>query len=90
MKNPFRGLIARQFQRTLSRLNDIGFYNLHYAVQAASISVNIEINRFGKIQAEDTHDRLCVNDISSGYQIKVAVKFADFIYKCFHFIDRVQ
>ena len=87
MKNPFWGLIARQFQKTLSGLNDIGFYNLHYSVQAASISVNVEIDRFGKIQTEDTHDRFRINDIATRYQIEIIIKFGDVIYKSFYFIN---
>ena len=52
--------------------------------------MNIQIDRFGQVQTENTHDRFCVDDISSGYKIEIVVKFCDLIYERFHFIDRVQ
>ena len=35
-------------------------------------------------------DALILNDISARYQVEVAVEFADLVYKCFHFINRVK
>ena len=64
--------------------------DVHDAVQCGSISMNVEIDRLGEIQAEDSHNRFCIDYISAGYQIKVTVEFADFVYKCFHFIDGIQ
>lgn len=64
--------------------------NFENRLQKASFRMDIQVDGLGQIQAEDTHDRLGVDHISSGYEIKVTVKFADLIYKCLHFIDRVQ
>ena len=45
--------------------------------------MNIQIDRFGKIQTEDTHDGFCIDDISSGNQIKIEIIFGNIVYKCF-------
>ena len=42
--------------------------------------MNVQIDRLGKIQAEDTHDGLCVDDVSSGYKIEIIVELGDVIY----------
>ena len=34
--------------------------------------MDVQIDRFRKIKTEDTHDRFCINHISSGYQVKIA------------------
>ena len=41
--------------------------NLHYVIQSSAICMDVEVDRLGKIQAEDTHDGFCINHISSGY-----------------------
>lgn len=55
-----------------------------------AVSVDVQVDRFGKIKAENTHDRFGIDYISSGYQIKIAVEFTDFVHKCLHFIDGIQ
>ena len=64
--------------------------NLHYVIQSSAICMDVEVDRLGKIQAEDTHDGFCIDHISSGYQIKIAVEFTDFVHKCLHFINGLQ
>ena len=41
--------------------------NLHYVIQSSAVCVDVEVDRLGKIQAEDTHDGFCIDHISSGY-----------------------
>lgn len=41
--------------------------NLHYVIQSSAICMDVEVDRLGKIQAEDTHDGFCIDHISSGY-----------------------
>ena len=53
-------------------------------------SMNIEIDRTGQIQREDTHDRFCVNDITSGDEIEIIIKLGEVIYKRFDLVDRIQ
>ena len=63
--------------------------NLHYVIQSSAICMDVEVDRLGKIQAEDTHDGFCVDDVTAGYQVKIIVKLRDVGYEGFHFIDRV-
>ena len=46
-------------------------YNSHYIIQCSTVCVNVQIDRLGQIQAEDAHDRFCIDHISSGYKVKV-------------------
>ena len=52
--------------------------------------MDVQIDRLGQIQAEDTHNGLCVDDVASGYQIEIYIKLCNIIYKGFHFLDRIQ
>ena len=45
--------------------------------------MDVQLDGFGQIQAEDSHDGLCVDDISSGYKVKVAVELCNVVYKGF-------
>ena len=51
--------------------------------------MNVQIDRLGKIQAEDTHDGLCIDDVSSGYEVEIIVELGDVIYKRLYFVDRI-
>ena len=51
--------------------------------------MDIQIDRLGKIQAEDTHDGFCVDDVSAGNKVEIGIKLGKVIYKRFHFIDGV-
>ena len=35
--------------------------------------MDVQVDRFGKVEAEDSHDGFCVNDISAGNQIKMSL-----------------
>ena len=48
--------------------------NLHYVIQSSTICMDVEVDRLGKIQAEDTHDGFCIDDVSAGYQIEVNIE----------------
>ena len=37
--------------------------NLHYVIQSSAICMDVEVDRLGKIQAEDTHDGFCIDHI---------------------------
>ena len=45
--------------------------------------MDIQINRFGQIQAEDAHDGFRIDYIPSGNQIKIVIKSSDVIHKRF-------
>ena len=36
--------------------------NLHYVIQSSAVCVDVEVDRLGKIQAEDTHECLHLID----------------------------
>ena len=48
-----------------------------------------KIDGLGEIQAEDAHDGLGVDHVSSGYQIKIHVKLGQIVYERLNFIDRI-
>ena len=51
------------------------------------IIMDVQIDSLGKIQTEDSHNRLCVNHISSGYQIKISIEVCYIVYKCLNLVD---
>ena len=63
--------------------------NLHYVIQSSAICMDVEVDRLGKIQAEDTHDGFCIDDVSAGNKIEISIKLGKVIYKRLHFIDGV-
>ena len=76
------------FKRQL--VNNVRLYDSKNGIKGAAFSVDVQVDRFGKIKAEDTHDRFCIDHISSGYKVEITVKFADFINKSFNFINGIQ
>ena len=46
-----------------------------------AVGVDVQVDRFGKIKAENTHDGFCIDDISAGDQIEIIVKFGNVIYE---------
>ena len=63
--------------------------NLHYVIQSSAICMDVEVDRLGKIQAEDTHDGLGVDNVSAGYQIEIIIKLGNIIYKGFYFVNGI-
>ena len=52
------------------------------------ICMDVEVYRGRKIQREDTHDGLGIDDITTGNEVKVnALVLGDFIIKIFDFIN---
>ena len=70
------------------RLYHVGLQNIENFVSAI-LCMDIQINRLGKVQAEDTHDRLCINNVSAGYQVEVIIKFGDIVYKGLNLINGI-
>ena len=60
--------------------DDVGLQDLKDLIQS-SVSMDVQVDGFGKIQAEDTHDGFCIDDISAGDQIEIIVKFGNVIYE---------
>lgn len=69
-------------------IDDIGGKDVENLIRIV-LRMNIEFNRFGEIQTEDSHDGFGVDDIAAGDQIKIIVEFGDLIHKCFYFINRI-
>ena len=70
-------------------LDDVGIKCLENRVQIFS-GMNIEADRTGKIKREDAHDRFCVDDITSGHEIKIIVKFGEVIHKGLDLVNGIQ
>ena len=51
--------------------------------------MDVQIDRLGQIQAEDTHNRFCVDDISAGNQIKINIELSLIIYERFNLINGI-
>ena len=71
-------------------LNDVWFQYGENGVKIIPVGMDVQINGLGKIQAEDTHDGLCINDIAAGNEIEIKRETVDGIYKSFYFVDRIQ
>ena len=53
--------------------DDVGLQDLKDLIQSG-ISMDVQVDGFGKIEAEDTHDGFCIDDVSAGYQIEVNIE----------------
>ena len=84
-KHPLHSL-KTDIQKNL--LNDIGSQGLQNLIDT-SLSVDVQIDGFGQIQAENTHNGLCVDYVSAGYQIKVNVKLGQVVNERLYFINGI-
>ena len=41
--------------------------------------MDVQVDRFGKVEAEDSHDGFCVDNVSSGNKIEVIVDEIEFM-----------
>ena len=69
--------------------DDIRFQNLQDMVNIL-FRMNIQVNGLGKIQRENTHDRLCIDHITAGNKIEVRIEFCKVVDKGFNLIDRIK
>ena len=51
--------------------------------------MNIQVDGLGKIQAENTHNGLSIDNVPAGYQIEIIIKLSNIIYKGFYFVDGI-
>ncbi len=51
--------------------------------------MDVQVDRLGKIQAEDTHDRFSINYVSAGYQVEIVIELSNVVYERFYLIDRI-
>jgi hypothetical protein len=56
----------------------------------AVIAVNVQIDRLGKIKAEDSHDRLCIDYVSTGYEIEITVVLGNVVNKTLYLVNGIQ
>jgi hypothetical protein len=52
--------------------------------------VNVQIDRLGKIKAEDSHDRLCIDYVSTGYEIEITVVLGNVVNKTLYLVNGIQ
>ena len=46
--------------------------------------MDVQVDRFGKVEAEDSHDGFCVDYVSSGYQIEIKIEFGNVVDERFY------
>ena len=68
--------------------DDIGLQDLKDLIQS-SVSMDVQVDGFGKIQAEDTHDGLGIDYVSAGYQIEICIKLCKIIYERLYLINGI-
>ncbi len=54
------------------------------------VAVDVQCQILGKVKAEDTHDRLCVDSVSAGDDVYVIVALCYDVYEVLYVIDRVD
>ena len=54
------------------------------------IVVDVQRDRFGEVQTEDSHDGLRIDDVTAGHQVKVGTEFGDVVDEVFNLIDGIQ
>lgn len=52
--------------------------------------MDVQVDRFGKVEAEDSHNGFCVDYVSSGYQIEIKIEFGNVVDERFYFVDRIK
>ena len=52
--------------------------------------MDVQVDRLGKIQTEDTHDGLCINYVSAGYKIEIIIELSNIVYERFYLINRIS
>ena len=67
---------------------DVGFQYLHDLIDVL-IVMDVQVNILGKVKAENSHDGLCIDHVSSGYQIKLGVESCHIVYKCLYLVNRI-
>ena len=73
----------KAYSAKLDRVSRKHFHDLVDVV----LSMDVQVDRFGKIQTEDTHDRFGIDHISSGHEIEIVAEFCDIVYERFYLIN---
>jgi hypothetical protein len=79
-----------EFQTGESVLHQIGLQHAENVFQSFPFCVDVQVDGLGKIQAEDAHDGLGVDYVSSGYQVKIKIKFGNLIDKGLYLVDGIE
>ena len=69
---------------------DIGSKGVQHFFELFVLCMDIQVDRLGQIQTENTHDGFCVNDITAGDEIEIKIETVNIIYKSLDFIDGIQ
>lgn len=80
--------ISEKVRNRVRRSDYVGLQGFQHGVYIF-FSVNIQLDRFGKIQAEYAHDGLRIDNVPAGYKIKVIVKLCDIVHKRLYLVDGV-
>ena len=54
---------------------------------SAAFGVDVEVDRLGKIKAEDTHNGLSVDNVSSGYKVEIIFELGDVVNEALYLVD---
>ena len=69
--------------------DDVGLEDFEDLVHIVC-GVDVQADGSGEIQRENSHDGLGINDVASGDEIKILIKFCEVVYKRFDLVDGVE
>ena len=52
--------------------------------------MDAERDRLVQVKGEDTHNGLCVNDVTAGDEIKIGIELGNVVYEVLDLVDGVQ
>ena len=62
---------------------------LRFGLPVYAGTMDVQVDRLGKIQTEDTHDGDCINYVSAGYKIEIIIELSHIVYEIFFLINRI-
>lgn len=54
---------------------------------SAAFGVDVEVDGLGKIKAEDTHNGLSVDYVSSGYKVEIILELGNVVNEALYLVD---
>ena len=69
--------------------DDVGLEDFEDLVHIVC-GVDVQADGSGEIQRENSHDGLGINDVASGDEIKILIKFCEVVDKRFDLVDGVE
>ena len=54
---------------------------------SAAFGVDVEVDGLGKIKAEDNHNGLSVDNVSSGYKVEIVLELGNVVNEALYLVD---